>query len=400
MPTKATWGLFILLLVPVASIGQGQPLTNVDEAIQLALENNHDLRAEDLAVAQQQKLIGTALDIDKTTLYYSDDQNNIAENGFPISVWGIQQSFRFPTVYGAQRRVRREQYRWQQSHRTLRQRRLIRQVAQTYYRIVYWQSRQQVYRYLDSLYGEFARAADRRFELGETNYLEKLTAEARSNQLRTSLQQLEEDTYGAYQELTQLMQVDSAVVVAEQALHPLELKGADTTAQPGLAYYRQATQVAEATRRLEQHKLWPDLHLQYFEGTNNYAEAQVYRGIQVGVSVPLWFGAARAGIQAASLARDQSMQQAQSYQHQLTAERRRLRSQLSKYRRAVSYYENTGQRLATELFKAARRNFQEGEIDFLQYVQSLDNATSIELDYLENLNAYNQTLLELTYLVL
>ena len=400
VPSKAALGLLTLLLLSVASGGHAQPAVDVDGAIRLALENNHDLQAEDLGVAQQRKLIGTALDIDKTTFYYSDDQNNIAENGFPISVWGVQQTLRFPTVYGAQRRVRREQYQWQQAHRSLSERQLIRQVAQTYYRIVYWQNRRQVYRYLDSLYGEFARAADRRFELGETNYLEKLTAEARSSQLQTSLQQMEEDTYGAYQELARLMQVDSGVVVADKKLQPLALAGVDTAAQPGVAYYQQATQVAEATRRLEQQKLWPDLHLQYYEGTNHYAEAQVYRGVQIGLSVPLWFGATRAGIQAASLARDQTVQQAQSYQYQLTAERARLQSQISKYRRAIDYYETTGQGLATELYNAARRNFQEGEIDFLQYVQSLDNATSIELDYLDNLNAYNQTLLDLTYLVL
>jgi cobalt-zinc-cadmium resistance protein CzcA len=42
-----------------------------------------------------------------------------------------------------------------------------------YYHIVYLQNREKLYFYLDSLYQNFSKASDRRFELGETNYLEK-----------------------------------------------------------------------------------------------------------------------------------------------------------------------------------------------------------------------------------
>jgi cobalt-zinc-cadmium resistance protein CzcA len=42
--------------------------------------------------------------------------------------------------------------------------------------------------------------------------------------------------------------------------------------------------------------------------------------------------------------------------------------------------------------------YENGEIDYFQYIQSLENAAMIELDYLDNLNNYNQTVLELNYL--
>ncbi len=389
----------LLSLVPLDAGAQDNTVS-IEEAIKLAMDNNNQLKSEELKVLQSDKLTGTAWDIDKTMFYYSDDQNNIAENGFPINVWGIQQNFRFPTVYGAQHKVRKAQYQLQQKSLILSETQLIREVSQAFYTIVYQQNRQEVLYFLDSLYSEFARAAERRFELGETNYLEKITAEARRNQVQTSLEQLKEDTYGAYQELEQLMQIDSTIVVAEKKLVPLEPPLVDTAQNPGIDYYEQAQQVTEAARSLEQQKLWPDFHLQYFEGTNSYAESKVYRGVQLGLSVPLWFGAQRASIQASAIAEDISARDAQNYQYQLLAQQEKLRSQLSKYRRAILYYQNTGQDLATELFNTALRSFQEGEIDFLQYVQTLDNATTIELDYLENLNLYNQTLLELKYLVL
>jgi cobalt-zinc-cadmium resistance protein CzcA len=43
---------------------------------------------------------------------------------------------------------------------------------------------------LDSLYQNFSKASNRRFELGETNYLEKITAQAKFRQIKTSLSQI------------------------------------------------------------------------------------------------------------------------------------------------------------------------------------------------------------------
>ncbi|MGB3780388.1 MAG: efflux RND transporter permease subunit, partial [Tunicatimonas sp.] len=392
----------LLLLAPL--IGRAQPDTvgnraiGREEAVRIARENNRGLASEQLKLQQQRQLIGTAWDLDKTMFYYSDDQNNIAENGYPISVWGVQQTLRFPTVYGAQRRVRRNEYQLQETSLALHERELSRQVAQAYDEIVYWQHKRSVFRYLDSLYVAFAHAAKRRYEVGETNYLEKITAEARRNQLQTTLRQLEEDTYGAYQQLAQLLQTEERIVVDQEKLLPLPRSAIDTLAPLGAAYYRQATQVAVAANRLEQQRLLPDLHFQYFAGTNRQAEARVYQGVQVGVMVPLWFGAQRASIRAAAIGQDIAQRNATNYAYQLTGRREVLQAQLNKYQRAITYYTATGERLADELFNAARRSFQEGEIDFLQYVQSLDNAQSIELDYLESLHQYNQTLLELQYL--
>jgi hypothetical protein len=41
-----------------------------------------------------------------------------------------------------------------------------------------------------------------------------------------------------------------------------------------------------------------------------------------------------------------------------------------------------------------------GEIDFFQYIQSLENAYEIKLSYLDNLNLYNQTVININYLTL
>ena len=42
--------------------------------------------------------------------------------------------------------------------------------------------------------------------------------------------------------------------------------------------------------------------------------------------------------------------------------------------------------------------FKNGEIDFYQYIISVENAYEIQLDHLQHLNSYNQTIIKLNYL--
>ena len=55
-------------------------------------------------------------------------------------------------------------------------------------------------------------------------------------------------------------------------------------------------------------------------------------------------------------------------------------------------------RLADQLQFQATRSFSEGEIDFLQHVQLIENSRSIRLQYLQAKRDYLITQLELIYL--
>ena len=74
-------------------------------------------------------------------------------------------------------------------------------------------------------------------------------------------------------------------------------------------------------------------------------------------------------------------------------------SDLEKHREGIAYYEQEGKKLARELFTHAEKAFQNGEIDFLQFVLLLENAKKIEMDYLNNLKEYDLTVLEARYLI-
>jgi cobalt-zinc-cadmium resistance protein CzcA len=101
----------------------------------------------------------------------------------------------FSTVYGAQKKFTKRSMKRKASYEI--QSKLSLEISQVYNHIVYLQNQEKLYFYLDSLYQNFLKTS-RRFELGETNYLEKITAQAKFRQIKTSLSQIKSDKSAHY----------------------------------------------------------------------------------------------------------------------------------------------------------------------------------------------------------
>jgi cobalt-zinc-cadmium resistance protein CzcA len=389
--------IMLLLFLPFFGKAQQNPV-NVEQTVKMAIENNNGLQAYAKKINQSEQLVGSAFNLDKTQVYYSYDQNNVAENGLPLKVLGISQSLQFPTVYGAQRKVEKQKVALTTQQYRLNERVLTKEVNSAYYNVVYSNNLVRQYVYLDSLYGQFARAAKKRYDVGETNLLEKLTAETKQKEIAIALYQAREDVSKAYTMLNQWVQTDSTITVSEDVLPRLELKEFSLTDHPGLMYYNSAENLAKSFLSLERQRLLPDLQLSVFQGTNNGVDARNYNGFQVGIAVPLWFGAHKSKINAAKTETLIIANEFENYKIQLQSKYDALLSDLKKFQETVDYYESTGRDLSKQLTTTASKAFQNGEIDFLQYVQLLESAKNIEINYLQNLNKYNNTVLELNYL--
>ena len=391
-------GIFTLLFLPF--LGSAQQISiNAEQAVQIAIENNKGLKASAKRIDQSEQLVGSSFNLDKTLVYYSSDQNNIAENGHPLDVYGMSQSIQFPTIYGAQRKVEKQKVELSTQQYRLNERTLTKEVYKAYYNVVYYNSLVQQYIFLDSLYGQFSRAAKKRYDVGETNLLEKLTAETKQKEISILLAQTKEGVAKAFTILNQWMQTDSLVIVEGNRLPKLELQQQSFGNHPGILYYDSAQKLSKSSLSLERQRLLPDLHISVFQGTNNGVDAKRYNGFQAGVSIPLWFGANKAKINAAKTETMIIADESENYRLQLSSKYQALLSDLKKFQKGVEYFETTGGKLAIELTSSASKSFQNGEIDFLQYVQLLENAKNIQITYLQNLNEYNTTVLELNYLI-
>lgn len=389
--------IMLLMFLPFFGKAQQNPIS-AEQTVKMALENNKGLQASSERINQSEQLVGSTFNLDKTQVYYGYDQNNIAENGLPLKVFGVSQSFQFPTIYGAQRKVEKQKVALTTQQYKLNERVLTKEVYLAYYNVVYNTNLVKQYMYLDSLYGQFSRAAKKRYDTGETNLLEKLTAETKQKEISIALAQAKEDVSKAYTMLNQWVQSDSSITVKEDVLPRLVLEEFTITNHPGMLYYNATETLAKSSLSLERQKLLPDLQFSVFQGTNNGTNSKNYNGFQVGVAIPIWFGANKSKINAAKTETIIVANEFENYKTHLQSKYDGLFSDLKKYQETVDYYETTGKNLSKELTVTASKAFQSGEIDFLQYVQLLESSKNIEISYLQNLSKYNNTVLELNYL--
>jgi len=395
---KILTSVVLISMFSFAVKAQETPLT-LEQAIEIGMERNLNLQAADKSLEMANVSIGQGWNLDKANVYYSEDKNDIAENGVFNRKIGLSQSFAFPSLYGAQKNALEAGAEMQLSQFELQKRKLQGEISKGYIEVRYWQELIENYEYLDSLYAEFSRAATRKFETGESNYLEKLTAEGKRQEIGLKKSESNENYLMALDQLKLILnwEGDLELSRAEIALD-ISLEQ-DWSTHPGVEYYESAVSQSGFQIQTEKRKLLPDINLDVFRGTNPGANAKIYPGFHAGITLPLFFGAQKSHVKSSEFQQQKIQLEAEQYINQLESRAQQLHRQLDQNIRVINYYEAEGKTLSLQILEQAQRSYQEGEIDFLQYVQLMENSRTITLHYLQSKFAYQQTILDINYLL-
>ncbi|MBG50189.1 MAG: CusA/CzcA family heavy metal efflux RND transporter [Pseudozobellia sp.] len=394
---KSKIGFLLLCLVSALSSYSQETSMNLENLINTAVKNNSGLKSAELEKNKAAALVGNAFNFDKTQVYYQYDQNNLSRGDLPLNVWGIQQDFLFPTVYFSKKSVNQKHLKVSEKNYEIKKKLLTKEVSSAYFTFLHQMKKEEIYETLDSLYTDFARIAQRRFELGETNYLEKITASSKHRRIQIALDKAKNDVSLAYSEILGLIQLSDSVRIDIIPLKELSLNEVNPRETIEAGYYESLIGVAHAEKLLETHKMLPDITLNYFQGTNSAVNGNLF-GYQVGVKIPLFFSGNSSRIKALKISELKILEESKEYQKNLSIKYSQLLKEQKKYSKTLAYFQEEGTHLSDQILKTAIISFKNGEIDFFQYIQSLENAYEIQLEYLENLNLYNQVILEINYL--
>ena len=390
--------ILLFFAAPLMAQEGSTPLT-LETALELAEARNLRIQAAEksteVAMARQE----SGWNVDKTTVYYGIDKNNIAENGVYNRVWGVSQHFAFPSLYAAQKNVLQDQALIRQQESELEKMRVRGEVSKAFLTVQYFQSLSDNYDFLDSLYAVFANAASRRFETGETNYLEKLTAAGKLQEIKLKKSEANQNYKVALDQLKLQLNWEDDLEVS-RAKTDLKLDNQeDWSSHPGVQYYQGVAIQAAHQVQVEKRKLLPDISIDLFRGTNPGPNAAVYPGFQTGLAIPLFFGSHRAQIKSSQLQQDQISLESESYENRIRSNYSQLQTQLIQQEQVIRYYKDEGRLLAEQLIQQAQLSYQEGEIDFLQYAQLLENSRNITLQYLQSRYEHELIILKINYLI-
>ncbi|MFV1450867.1 CusA/CzcA family heavy metal efflux RND transporter [Maribacter sp. HS] len=390
---------FIALLITVGVSAQEIKGQNLDELLFLAIENNMGLKAGKLKVEESQSMINSAFNFNKTHVYYEYDENNLAINDVPLMVFGVQQDFRFPTEYFSQKRVNKVRNNLAQTEFDIQSKALERDVTIGYYEYQIAREKVRVYKRLDSLYANFSSVAARKFELGETNYLEKITAASKQRKINLDYQQAIQQVSIAHANLLQIIQVEDSLELSEEMNLKIDFKAITVESTPEIAYYETNMQLMAAESNFEKQQLLPDISVAYFQGSNSELNDNLI-GYQLGLKIPLLFSGQVARIKASKIAKKRAVRESIDYKIQIKSKQEILFEEIAQIQNSLNYYENEGTELSDEILKTAQISFKNGEIDFYQYIQSLESAYDIKLGYLDKLKEYNETVININFLTL
>jgi heavy metal efflux system protein len=129
-----------------------------------------------------------------------------------------------------------------------------------------------------------------------------------------------------------------------------------------------------------------------------YGIKNPYSGFSVSVGIPIFGGSVyRNKIKAAQLESNYQQTLLDYEKISLSTSYNQAYQQLLKDNELVSYYESTGLQQAEAILKSANIAYRAGEISFAELSQFITQAIDIQKNYLDVLNQYNQSAIQLNY---
>lgn len=387
---------FLILFVPAISAFSQDEQLNLDQLTQLALENNSRLKAYSFKIKQADVDIKTAVNIPKTSIIYGADENNIAENGYPLKVWGVEQEFAFPTLYHARKRSKKIEASIAETEYQLEKNQLLKEVSVAYFECAVLNKKIDIYKQLDSIYTRLLKQYEKRLSLNDANKLEYLNIKSKRNELALSLSNYRNLYDIAYKKLKLFVNTSKDFPLT----HELEVYPFQTFDNDSLhifSYLQLQAEYSAAQVAIAKNTGLPDFTLNYFIGSNQHQDAEYYHGFEVGVALPLFYRSYNNTIKSAKLASEA--------QHHLMGDivlktRGRideLKTLLAQNQELVEQYYEVEIPLANEIKRTALSAYEVREIDFLHLTSSLEAALKIESGLYDIVFNYNKNYLELLY---
>jgi cobalt-zinc-cadmium resistance protein CzcA len=379
----------------------------LQQAIDTALENNFSVKNERLKAEYQKKLIASSISIPQTNVVGEYGQLNSI---YTDTKFTISQSINFPTVYTKQKALQNQEWKGSVLQIALKESELKRDVTMAYAFLVYLQQKEKLLNKNDSIYTTSLEKAKLRFSKGESNILEKASAETQRGQIAMQLNQLKNDLEIMQLQFRLLLNTPSIVLPSTDQLR-LDLKDiAENTGainHPSLLILEQQKKLASVNTQLEKSKLLPDLTFGYTNmsiqgtGADNvyYPRSTRFNAFQLGLGVPLFFGSQKAKIKSSKtlqLYHEKSYEMAlQNYNAEIEAAKKQYQTDLDN----VKYFEEQALENAEIISKTANQQFLNGEINYLEWTMLINNAVNIENDYLNALKNLNFASANLTFLL-
>lgn len=384
----------------------GEKMT-LQQCFQLAGKQNIALQTGRKAIEKAQVMQGTAWDLDKTEIAFSQ---NPASSGDTDNGLTFSQSIEFPTVYTARRGQLKAETQAEKSRLNVTSQQLRLEIASAYYAMLYQTHRLQILLQQDSVIQRYCDVAAKRYKAGEARQLEFLSADRMRNDNRLEMTKVKNEAENLQTALMALLNTTTPVVPAADNLvipQSSPVNAAFNYQQTADAQYQKdlisaldqevkcaKTGYAPSLSLALRSQLLIDSWDPYHINRQRFTEGNFF-GFEVTVGVPLFYGATKAKVKAAQKDREVAQLAMQQEQREKERDYKQGYNRLQNAIKRMEYYSGENMAKAKDIERLSTLEYENGEISYVEYASALQEAIDMRLKQAEVVNEYNEAVLAL-----
>jgi len=384
---------------------------SLNQVIENAKENNGNLKAMNLEIERLKVLKKTSVGLDKTDIGIQYGQFNGFENDLSFS---IEQSFKFPTTYKYQKELNEALVSNMSNQKLMTQNDLIKEIKTVWYQLLFLDKQYELFKYEDSLYTQFNYDTQLKFDAGDATYLEKINADTKLMVVKTRMVDVRESMKTQLLILQVLINSEAPITSIQDTIvkRELNLKNDSFSAEqnPQVKYFKDLVAGKEKEVSINKSSYLPEFSLGYSNqsiiGNHTvngidayYGSGQRFQSVSATVSLPIFTSATKAKVNAAKINKEIAVENADYQLKQIESQYGIAVNEYLKYKGQLAYYENNVLKQVQLIIENSKNSYNSGNINTLEYIQSLNMAIALKNKYNNTLNKYNQSIIEIEYLI-
>ena len=398
--------IIITFSVLIAIQLKAQTPISLETAYEKASKNNLNLKNGQLRIDYQDKIKKSYSVVDP--LNVSGEIGQIA-SAYTDTKFSVNQTFRLPGFYSSQKQVLMEE--WKSSMLTLNVQKwqLKREIALIYNELNYQNEKQKLLIRADSVYANYYKRAELRLRKGESNILEKTTAENYRSQAEIQLVNLKKDRQVSLYQFNYLIN-DEAIYTNENSdFYQIDFLNQDLNYSGNPVVLKQLEQqknIELARLNAEKSKLLPTFNIGYNNasmfGTGAddkfYERSARFHSGMIGVGIPLFNGAQRSLIEGQKINQLIAENNYELGSRNLKNQYASLFGEYEKLKNETDYYKSKGLKNAETIMKTANRLYYEGEINYLEWSILINQSLDIQNKLIDTQKLMNEKIIQLNNL--
>jgi cobalt-zinc-cadmium resistance protein CzcA len=373
-----------------------QNLISKQKAVEMSLQNHPLIRIAEGKIDEQKALKPAAYNFYQPQLLFE------APTGEGLRP-GLHMMFDFPSVYVLQSKAQNTMIEGTEYQKKISKNELVYTVLNIYCQLQFLVEKEKVLTRQDSLFSKILEINQVRYDIGQISNLDKVNSEANYKSLHNKLMQIRIAKNNLSLALTRYLGNDqSSPYLPDSKISKLsgissETDMSTTASNPTVNYYENRIKYSNHLLKAEKHRAIPGLAIGYLhQGSDPNKNLGI--GVRLGLQLPLFFWINNARIKSLKKSVEVSQNEKQLNDFNLNTSYIDAISQYNQYLEMLNYYDETGLLQSVEVLKTAGDSYTFGTLSYYAYLQNIEKAFEIELNYLDAINNYNQAVLRINLL--